>query len=34
VYRPDGVDSQLREHDALAGEDVLPGLSIPLAEVL
>lgn len=34
VYRPDGVDSQLSEHDALAGEDVLPGLSIPLAEVL
>jgi Uma2 family endonuclease len=34
VYRPDGADSQLTERDALEGEDVLPGLSIPLAEVL
>ena len=34
VYRPDGTDSQLTERDALEGEDVLPGLSIPLAEVL
>lgn len=34
VYRPDGVDSQLSERDALDGEDVLPGLSIPLADVL
>jgi Uma2 family endonuclease len=34
VYRPDGVDSQLNERDALDGEDVLPGLSIPLGDVL
>lgn len=34
VYRPDGVDAQLSERDALDGEDVLPGLSIPLADVL
>jgi Uma2 family endonuclease len=34
VYRPDGTDSQLTESDALDGEDVLPGLSIPLADVL
>ena len=34
VYRRDGTESQLTEHDALDGEDVLPGLSIPLADVL
>ncbi len=34
VYRPDGTDSQLTERDALEGEDVLPGLSIPLGDVL
>jgi Uma2 family endonuclease len=34
VYRPDGTDSQLTEGDALDGEDALPGLSFPLADVL
>jgi hypothetical protein len=34
VYRPDGVDSQLTERDALDGEDVLPGLAIPVGDVL
>jgi Uma2 family endonuclease len=33
VYRPDGSARLLREHETLEGEDVLPGLSIPLAEV-
>ncbi len=33
VYRPDGSARLLREHDALDGEAVLPGLMIPLAEV-
>lgn len=33
VYRPDGSARLLREHEALDGEDVLPGLSIPLAEI-
>lgn len=33
VYRPDGSARLLRERDALEGEDVLPGLTIPLAEV-
>jgi Uma2 family endonuclease len=33
VYRPDGSARLLREHEALDGEDVLPGLSIPLADI-
>lgn len=33
VYRADGSAQLLREHDTLSGEDVLPGLSIPLAEI-
>jgi Uma2 family endonuclease len=34
VYRPDGSETALAEHDALDGEDVLPGFSCPLTEVL
>ena len=34
VYRADGSARLLREHDNLEGEDVLPGLAIPLAELL
>lgn len=34
VYRADGSESLLGEEDPLAGEDVLPGLTIPLATVL
>jgi Uma2 family endonuclease len=33
VYRPDGSAQLLREHEALSGEDVLPGLTVPLAEI-
>jgi Uma2 family endonuclease len=33
VYRADGSARLLRDQDALDGEDVLSGLSIPLAEV-
>ena len=33
VYRPDGSARLLRDHEALEGEDVLPGLSIPPAEI-
>jgi len=33
VYRRDGSARLVREHEALDGEDVLPGLQIPLAEV-
>ena len=33
VYRTDGSARLLREQDFLEGEDVLPGLSIPLADV-
>jgi Uma2 family endonuclease len=33
VYRPDGSAQLLREHEVLSGEDVLPGLTIPLAEL-
>jgi Uma2 family endonuclease len=33
VYRPDGSARLLREPEALDGEDVLAGLSIPLTEV-
>ena len=33
VYRPDGSARLLREYESLDGEDVLPGLSIPLAEI-
>jgi Uma2 family endonuclease len=34
IYRADGSVDLLGEHDALDGEDVLPGLSCPLADVL
>jgi Uma2 family endonuclease len=34
VYRADGSTAVLKAHDTLDGEDVLPGLSIPLAEAL
>src|SRR5712692_1059142 len=33
IYRADGSARLLREADHLDGEDILPGLSIPLAEV-
>jgi Uma2 family endonuclease len=33
VYRPDGTARFLREHEVLEGEEVLPGLAIPLAEL-
>ncbi len=31
VYRQDGSVTELTEHDALDGEDVLPGFQLPLA---
>ncbi len=34
VYRGDGSMSLLRAHDSLEGEDVLPGFTLPLAELL
>jgi len=34
VYRADGTDATLGEHDALDGETVLPGLRIPLVTIL
>jgi Uma2 family endonuclease len=34
VYRQDGTLSVLRESDSLDGEDVLPGFSCPLRQVL
>ncbi|MDR7390753.1 MAG: Uma2 family endonuclease [Armatimonadota bacterium] len=34
VYRPDGSARWLREDDVLEGEGVLPGLRIPLADLL
>ena len=34
IYRADGSMDVLGDHDALDGEDVLPGLSCPLADVL
>jgi Uma2 family endonuclease len=33
AYRADGSARLLREHESLQGEDVLPGLTIPLAEL-
>ncbi|MGH7545778.1 MAG: Uma2 family endonuclease, partial [Gemmatimonadota bacterium] len=33
AYRPDGSARLLREGEALDGEDVLPGLRIPLSEI-
>ncbi len=33
VYRADGSARLLREADALDGEDVLPGLTLPLVEI-
>lgn len=34
VYRADGSEAVVRESDALAGEDVLPGFACPLAAIL
>ena len=34
VHRPDGSESSLTERDVYDGEEVLPGLLFPLAEVL
>lgn len=33
IYRPDGSARLLRDHDALDGEGVLPGLHIALYDV-
>jgi Uma2 family endonuclease len=33
VYRPDGSARLLREGETLEGEDILPGLQVPLAEL-
>jgi Uma2 family endonuclease len=33
VYRTNGSAQLLREHEVLTGEDVLPGLTIPLTEI-
>jgi Uma2 family endonuclease len=33
VYRPDGSARLVREPESLEGEDVLPGLAIPLADL-
>ena len=33
VYRADGSETVLNDREALSGEDVLPGLSIPLASL-
>lgn len=33
VYRPQGSDNRLREHDELSGEDVLPGFRCPVREL-
>jgi len=33
VYRADGTARLLQEQDSLEGEGILPGLSIPLADV-
>ena len=34
VYRADGSESRLARHEALDGEDVLPGFTCPLREIL
>jgi Uma2 family endonuclease len=34
IYRPDGSARLVREPESLDGEDVVPGLAIPLADVL
>ena len=34
VYRADGTVDRLFEHDTLSGEDVLPGFTAKLAELL
>lgn len=34
VYRDDGTEHTLSENQSLAGEDVVPGFSCPLAEIL
>ena len=34
VYRPDTPREELSEHGELRGEDVLPGLTVPLADCL
>jgi Uma2 family endonuclease len=33
VYRPDGSARLIRAHEALEGEDVVPGFELPLAEL-
>ncbi|HZQ35572.1 MAG TPA: Uma2 family endonuclease, partial [Dehalococcoidia bacterium] len=33
IFRPDGTMTELGEHDAVAGEDVLPGLVLSLEQV-
>lgn len=34
VYRSDGTEALVMAHEALEGEDVLPGFSCPLATIL
>ena len=34
VYRQDGTESVVTEHEALDGEDVVPGFSCPLDAIL
>jgi Uma2 family endonuclease len=34
IYRPDGSLTVLGEHDALDGEDVLPGFTCPVMQIL
>jgi len=33
VHRPGGASQLLRTNEALVGEDVLPGFSLPLADL-
>lgn len=34
VYRADGTESYVSEHESLAGEDLLPGFLLPMASIL
>jgi Uma2 family endonuclease len=34
VYRPDGTVGLVRQRESLDGADVLPGLSVPLTQLL
>jgi Uma2 family endonuclease len=34
VYRADGTESFVTEHESLDGDDMLPGFSLPLASIL